>query len=299
MSARILLLEDDDLMREELIDTLGMGDYLVDGACNPEQAVDLARRHQYDLMVSDIRMSGPTDGLGTVSYIKEKLQPNLLVVMITGFADEAAPRRALDIAVDAYLYKKDLSIQGTLNLVESLLKQKTQKGFLEQLFQPLWAKPLKLFQAHQEKQKQAEKESLQRAKEALDQSKLDAYKRLVVAVMSGNMLRSASLEVWDLLQELDETNLNANSLTEMGSVHKSYLKVRDEIAKREARNELNLSARPDGKLSKAEWKILFDKIQAGLLNATQLQLAERLRRMDPAQRSRDAKLESMFKAIWN
>lgn len=299
MSARILLLEDDDLMREELIDTLGMGDYLVDGACNPDQAVDLARRNQYDLMVSDIRMSGPTDGLGTVSYIKEKLQPNLLVVMITGFADEAAPRRALDIAVDAYLYKKDLSIQGTLNLVESLLKQKTHKGFLEQLFQPLWAKPLKLFQAHQEKQKQAEKESLQRAKEALDQAKLDAYKRLVVAVMSGNMLRSASLEVWDLLQELDETNLQAANLPEMGAVHKNYLKVRDEIAQREARNELNLGSRPEGKLSKAEWKILFDKIQAGMLNATQLQFADRLRKMDPSQRSKDAKLESMFKAIWN
>ncbi len=299
MSARILLLEDDDLMREELIDTLAMGDYLVDGACNPEQAVDLARRHQYDLMVSDIRMSGPTDGLGTVAYIKEKLQPSLLVVMITGFADEAAPRRALDIAVDAYLYKRDLSIQGTLNLVEGLLKQKTQKGFLEQLFQPLWAKPLKLFQAHQEKQRQAEKESLQRAKEALDQSKLDAYKRLVVAVMSGNILRAPSLDVWDLLQDLDERNLAAGNLAEMGAVNKGYLQVRDEIAKREASNELNLGARPEGKLSKPEWKILFDKIQSGMLNATQLQLAERLRKMEPAERARDAKLETMFRAIWN
>lgn len=299
MSARILLLEDDDLMREELIDTLAMGDYLVDGACNPEQAVDLARRHQYDLMVSDIRMSGPTDGLGTVAYIKDKLQPSLLVVMITGFADEAAPRRALDIAVDAYLYKKDLSIQGTLTLVEGLLKQKTQKGFLEQLFQPLWAKPLKLFQAHQEKQRQAEKENLQRAKEALDGSKLDAYKRLVVAVMSGNILRAPSLDVWDLLQDLDERNLAAASLAEMGAVNKGYLQVREEIAKREASNELNLGARPEGKLSKADWKILFDKIRAGMLNATQLQLAERLRRMEPGDRSREPKLESMFRAIWN
>jgi DNA-binding NarL/FixJ family response regulator len=290
-----LVLEDDDLMREELIDMLSMGDYLVDGACEPAHAVDLAKRHAYDLMVSDIRMAGPTDGLGTVAHIKEKLQRNILVVMITGFADEAAPRRALDIAVDAYLYKKNLTIQGTLALVESLLKQKTQRSFLEQLLEPLWARPLKFLQAQQEKQKQAEREALLKAKEALDQAKLDAYKRLVVAVMSGNILRSASLEIWDLLVEIDESNLKAGNLAEMGQAHQSYLRLRDEISRREARNELNLGARPPGKVSKAEWKILFDKIQAGLLNATQLQFAEKLRTLDL---SKEPKYEAMYRAIW-
>lgn len=295
VSARILVLEDDDLMREELIDMFSMGDYLVDGACEPQHAVDLAKRHVYDLMVSDIRMAGPTDGLGTVAHIKEKLQRNILVVMITGFADESAPRRALDIAVDAYLYKKDLTIQGTLNLVESLLKQKTQRGFLEQLLEPLWAKPLKLFQAHQEKQKQAEREALIKAKEALEQAKLDAYRRLVVAVMSGNILRSASLEIWDLLVEMDETYLKASNLAEMGKAHQAYQRLREEIARREAKNELTLAARPPGKVSKGEWKILYDKIQGGMLNATQLQFAEKLRTIDIA---KEPKYAPMHKAIW-
>ena len=298
MTPRILLLEDDDVMREQLTDILEMGEYLVDAACEPEQAVELARKHAYSVMISDIRMAGPTDGLGTVAYIKEKLQRQIFVVMITGYADLSAPRRALDIAVDAYLYKKDLTIEKTLHLVKSLLQQKVQRGFFEQLLEPLWAKPLKLYQAHQERQKQAEKEALLRAKEALEQGQLDAYRRLVVAVMSGNILRSPSLEIWDLLQDLDERNLAAASLPEMGEVHRAYLRLREEISNREAKNELNLAARPEGKLSKSEWKILFDKIQAGQLNATQLQFAEKLRKMSPEARAENKEYLAMYKVIW-
>jgi DNA-binding NarL/FixJ family response regulator len=298
MSARILVLEDDDTMREQLLDILSMDDHLVDGACEPAQAVELARKHKYDLMLSDIRMAGPTDGLGAVAYIKEKLQSQLLVVMITGFADENAPRRALDIAVDAYLYKNQLTVKDTLRIVDGLLKQRTQKGFLEQLLEPLWAKPKQLLQAHQEKQKAQQEEQLAKAKDALDQAKLDAYKRLTVAIMSGNILMAPSLDIWDILVELDKQYVQANNLNEMRAVFNSYQKLREEIATREAKNELSMKPREPHQLTRPQWKIIFDKVKKGDLSAMQLQFAEKLRQLAPEERQKNPRWHAMYQVIW-
>lgn len=101
--ARILLLEDDDTMREVLTSILTAEGYEVLGADRGERALELALQEPFDLLIFDIRMEG-LDGLETLALMHQRGQdfPSLA---ITGFAGDDAPIRALRLGVGEYLRK--------------------------------------------------------------------------------------------------------------------------------------------------------------------------------------------------
>ena len=57
----------------------------------------------FDLVITDVRMSG-VDGVDGFVLPKEKL-PELRCIVMTGYADDEVPVRAIKIEVDDYLYK--------------------------------------------------------------------------------------------------------------------------------------------------------------------------------------------------
>lgn len=100
---KILVIEDDDSLREDLVMVLSDEGYWVQSAASGLDALELANRQNFDLVISDIRMAG-MDGLDTLERLRQE-QPSVATLIITGFTAEADSIRAVRLGVGDYLKK--------------------------------------------------------------------------------------------------------------------------------------------------------------------------------------------------
>lgn len=102
----ILLLEDDGQFREELCLTLRDALYEVHDTEDLQQALALAQRNRYDLMLTDIRLPGQGDGIEALRQVRQtRYNQDLPGIIMTGFNDNAAALRALYSGAQGYLHK--------------------------------------------------------------------------------------------------------------------------------------------------------------------------------------------------
>ena len=81
---RVLLIEDDALMRRMLLDTLGEDGIEVDGLANAEDALILLGAGQVpDVLVTDINLGQGLSGLDLADIARER-HPDLELVLISG-----------------------------------------------------------------------------------------------------------------------------------------------------------------------------------------------------------------------
>jgi two-component system, response regulator PdtaR len=103
MTTRIIIAEDDSVIRMDLREELQRQGYLVVGDVGDGQsAVNLTRELRPDLVLMDIRMP-QMDGIEAASILTaERLAP---VVLVTGFSDDELIERAREAGVVAYITK--------------------------------------------------------------------------------------------------------------------------------------------------------------------------------------------------
>lgn len=90
--SRILVVEDEVLIRFMVSDELREAGYDAIEACNADEAVAiLESRVSVDLVISDVRMPGTIDGLGLLAFIRASF-PDLPVIMMSGHLE---PRLAM------------------------------------------------------------------------------------------------------------------------------------------------------------------------------------------------------------
>ena len=101
MSVRILVAEDEAIIRMDLIEMLqGAGYEVVAAATNGQEAIDLAVEHKPDLAILDVKMP-VLDGISAAARIIE-IAP---VLMLTAFSQKELVERARDAGVMAYVVK--------------------------------------------------------------------------------------------------------------------------------------------------------------------------------------------------
>jgi CheY-like chemotaxis protein len=88
----ILVVEDEDILRESLVEWFASEDHKVDGAADGDQALERFRAEDYDAMIIDLKLPG-RDGLSVLKEVKVK-NPKLKVVIITAYP-------SIDTAVEA------------------------------------------------------------------------------------------------------------------------------------------------------------------------------------------------------
>ena len=81
----ILVVEDDDALRDALLITLESAGHAVQGAAGGPQALELLGRQSFNMVVSDLRMT-PMDGLELLREIRTR-SPGLPVLLMTAFGD--------------------------------------------------------------------------------------------------------------------------------------------------------------------------------------------------------------------
>ena len=121
--ARILLLEDDPLLRQTLETLLTQFSHEVICSSSGEDAVALARQHEIDLLLCDVRVSGEMDGVEALEQIR-KSRPGVRSIVMTGYADVDAPLRAARLQADDYLLKP-FKMQALLLSLRGVLSQES------------------------------------------------------------------------------------------------------------------------------------------------------------------------------
>ncbi len=103
MSARILVVDDEEIVLKSCLRILGDGGFDVDTATNGADALRRVEEHHYDLIILDIMMPG-IDGLEVLQRVKEA-HPDIDVIMITGLSQIDIAVRAMKLGAFDYLPK--------------------------------------------------------------------------------------------------------------------------------------------------------------------------------------------------
>ncbi len=100
---RILVVDDDEWIREVITRVLVRHHYQVNMAPSAEAALGMLRYSSYDLIISDMRMEGMS-GLELTAQVA-RTHPNLPVILITALADTDLMRVALRCGASDYIAK--------------------------------------------------------------------------------------------------------------------------------------------------------------------------------------------------
>lgn len=116
--ALLLVVDDEEGMRDTLLDILEACDFEVEQACNGQEAVEKVKLRPYHLVLMDVKMP-VMDGLMALHLIK-KIRPTLPVILMTAYADTFSLDRAKVEGATA-VFAKPLKLSELLGLIESLL----------------------------------------------------------------------------------------------------------------------------------------------------------------------------------
>lgn len=123
--ARILIVEDDDFLREVYVETLTDEGYTIDMAIDGEEGMQKIKQGGYDLVLLDIILP-KIDGLNVVKKIRnEGLQPNnKRLVFLTNLDKDEEIKEALALG-DGYLIKSQLTPGDLIREVKLFLAKST------------------------------------------------------------------------------------------------------------------------------------------------------------------------------
>jgi excisionase family DNA binding protein len=100
---RVLVVDDEESIRDLLSKTLALAEYEVETASDANAALDRMRRTAYDLLVADLKMPG-MDGLTLIKQARS-IKADLPIIIITGFSSESSAIEAVNLGVTGYLTK--------------------------------------------------------------------------------------------------------------------------------------------------------------------------------------------------
>jgi signal transduction histidine kinase len=134
---RILVIDDEEWLREMVQMALTQRGYEVIEAPNGEVGVEKARKELPDLVLCDVNME-KLDGYGTLSALRNNTATATIpFILMTGLADNAGMRQGMELGADDYL-PKPFTLDGLYGAVEARLKkaqtvQEHAQGALEDL----------------------------------------------------------------------------------------------------------------------------------------------------------------------
>jgi CRP-like cAMP-binding protein/CheY-like chemotaxis protein len=134
MSKQVLIIEDNDDIRENIVEILELADFAVLQANNGKTGVDLAIKNKPDIILCDIMMP-ELDGYGVLYMLNKNPETATIpFIFLTAKAERLDLRKGMEMGADDYLTKPFDDIE-LLNAIETRLKKKEAQ-------QSLYSNPL-------------------------------------------------------------------------------------------------------------------------------------------------------------
>ena len=122
--AKILVVDDDQGMREFLEILLAREGYDVALASGGKEAIGLCRKHKFDLAITDLKMP-KVDGIDVLKSIRE-ISPETMVILITAFASGETALAAMKEGAHDYL-EKNFDVEDLKTVIKDALSKKGVK----------------------------------------------------------------------------------------------------------------------------------------------------------------------------
>lgn len=122
-SKRILIIEDDQFLREFYQELLQEEGYFIDVAADGETALKKIQENEFNLVILDI-MLPKKDGLQILKDLKitPPKSANVPIVALTNLGQDAVIRQAFELGAKGYLIKSALNPDQVLQEVKNYLK---------------------------------------------------------------------------------------------------------------------------------------------------------------------------------
>jgi len=118
--AKILLAEDEEVLRMLVADTLEEEGYHLDEACDGEEAYKLIQQHEYDLIILDYMMPVYT-GIELIQMIKaHPKQAKAKIIMLSAKSQSSDQQNVMRAGADEFI-SKPFSPLNLLDKVEEIL----------------------------------------------------------------------------------------------------------------------------------------------------------------------------------
>jgi len=123
MSKKVLIIEDNNDIRENIVEILELAGYTVFAANNGKTGVDLAIKNIPDIVLCDIMMP-ELDGYGVLYMLNKYPETSAIpFIFLTAKAERVDLRKGMEMGADDYL-TKPFDDMELLNSIESRLKKK-------------------------------------------------------------------------------------------------------------------------------------------------------------------------------
>ncbi|WP_353662851.1 response regulator transcription factor [Hydrogenimonas sp. SS33] len=120
MRAKLLLLEDDDVLSETLVDLLENHDFSVEHAISGEEAIEKSFEKHFDLMILDVNVP-VMNGFELLKSLRDA-GVTTPAIFITARTDIASLAHGFDVGADDYL-KKPFDFDELLIRIDALLRK--------------------------------------------------------------------------------------------------------------------------------------------------------------------------------
>ena len=126
--ARILVAEDEEALRAFIVRALAEDGHETVAAADGAEALDLAQRDPFDLILLDLMMEG-MDGFEVAARLQsDAATADVPVVVLTAKAITRGDRERLRGKIEALVGKSDMPGGGLVSVIEGVLSSTHQEG---------------------------------------------------------------------------------------------------------------------------------------------------------------------------
>lgn len=148
--SKVMIVEDDDSLREIYGIRLTAEGYAVVSAHDGEEALALAVKERPDLIISDVMMP-KISGFDMLDILRSTPETkNIRVIMMTALSSDDQRERGEGLGADRYLVKSQVGIEDVVNVVHEVLRDRMPSGVIDPavaMGQPTQAYPNPMIQS--------------------------------------------------------------------------------------------------------------------------------------------------------
>lgn len=124
-SKKILLVEDEDFIRDLYVRQLTKAGFLIKSAADGQTGLNLLKSETFDLLLLDIMLPG-MNGLQLLREFKTQ-NPNspMITILLTNLGQEAVIKEGFELGAQAYLIKASYTPDQVVNEIRNVLGGQT------------------------------------------------------------------------------------------------------------------------------------------------------------------------------